>query len=300
MTRGARLARVFRGRRGWVALGLVLGLTLLALLGRWDTRKKRVNPELERAVAQAGDSIFTVARLRSWLAAQPDSLSPAEIQRWLEGWVENQILAQAALRQGLDTLADIREELGLLRLHYLRGLMEEQSLAESLKVSTLEVKTWARANPDLLALPEAQLRFQWLTGGDSLALARLLPQFQRGQLGEKRVADLRLGAGRTDFVTRQELPPAHAPFLAGLKLRQATPVLRGAEGWVVYRLEEIRPVGWMPDVERDEELVRSLMLRDLSWKRMASRLETLRQEAVWKVDLTPLLEVEIGVAPDRR
>ncbi|MFA7332238.1 MAG: peptidylprolyl isomerase [Candidatus Delongbacteria bacterium] len=299
MTGGARLSRALWGKRGWVALGVLLLLALLALLGRWDTHRRRARPDLERAVAQADDSIFTVARLRAWLDAQPDSLSREEVQHWLEGWVEDQILYQAAVRQGLDTLGGVREELKRLRLRYLRGLLEEQSLAESLRISTLELKTWARANQDLLALPERQLRFSWVAGADSLALARLIPVIQRDQLTRKRLEDQRLGSGRTEFVTRGELPLAHAAILLGLKLHQASPVLRGPEGWMVYQLEEVRPVGWVPDPDQHEELVRAAMLQDLRWKRLQSRLETLRQEAVWKVDLTPLLEVEIGVPPAR-
>jgi hypothetical protein len=289
------------GRRGgWVALGVVLVLTLLAFIGRWDTQRRKAHPELERAVAQAGDSVFTVARLRSWLDAQPESLSVEDVQRWLENWVENQILSQAAHKQGLDSLAGIREELGLLRMRYLRGLLEEQAMAETLRISSLELKTWARANQDLLAAPERQYRFSWVAGADSQALARLIPIIQRDQLTRKTLEDRRLGSGQTDFVTRAELPLSHASALISLKLHQTSRVLRGPEGWVVYQLEELRPVGWVPDPEQDEELVRMAMLQDLRWKRLQSRMETLRQEAVWKVDLTPLLEVEIGVPPARR
>jgi hypothetical protein len=59
-------------------------------------------------------------------------------------------------------------------------------------------------------------------------------------------------------------------------------------------------VGWLPDPEVDGDIVRTAMLQDLRRKRLESRLENIRQSAVWKVDLEPLLEVESGVPPARR
>jgi hypothetical protein len=289
-----------RGRRGWISLALLLALALLALVGRWDLRRRHGQPELRRLVAQAGDSVFTVARLRAWLAAQPESLGSEQVRAWLEGWVEDQILAQAALRQGLDTLKGAREELGRIRLRYLRGLLEEQSLSESLSVSTLELKTWLKGNGALLELPERRLRLEWWAGRDSLVLARLAREVARGRDVGQRLEGLRVIHGRTDYLARGELEPGHAEAAFRLKPLQMTPVLPLSTGWVCYQLESQRPAGWVPDPDEDEALVRAAMLQDLRWKRLQARLEALRQEAVWKVDLDPLLEVEAGVPPPRR
>lgn len=291
---------LLKGRRGWISLAVLLLLALLAVIGRWDAQRRRGHPELRRLVAQAGDSVFTVARLRAWLAAQPDTLSRAEVQDWLEGWVEDQILAQQAVRQGLDTLHDAREELGRIRLRYLRGLLEEQSLAESLSISTLDLKTWLKGNSALLELPERQARLDWWAGRDSLALARLVPGLLRGRVTDQRLQDLHVIHGQTGYLGRGELDPRHAEAVFRLKFLQMTPALPLSTGWVIYQLAGQRPAGWVPDPDQDEELVREAMQQDLRWKRLQARLEALRQEAVWKVDLDPLLEVEAGVPPPRR
>jgi hypothetical protein len=291
--------QLLKGRRGWVTLSVVLALGLLAIIGRWDAQRRK-RPALHRVVAQAGDSVFTVARLRAWLSAQPETLSRVEVQDWLEGWVEDQILAQAALRLGLDTLGGAREELGRIRLRYLRGLLEEESLAESLSISKLELKTWFKGNSDLLAQPERQLRLDWYAGRDSLALARLSPQLARDRVPERRLEELGIRRGQTGYLPRSELSPRHADALFRLKYMQISPVLPLPGGWVLYRLAGQRPTGWLPDPDADEALVRDAMLQDLRWKRLQSRLEALREEAVWKVDITPLLETEGGVPPPRR
>lgn len=297
---GAWRPHFLKGRRAWVAIGLVLLLATLALLGRWDARRRRPQPEMLRSVAQAGDSIFTVARLRTWLAAREDTLSREEIRQWLEGWVEDQLLAQAAMRQGLDTLHGVAEELHRIRLRYLRGLLEEQSLAETLSISKLELRTWARANEDLLAIPERQLKLSWYVGRDSLALARLVPQLQRSRVRERHLSDEDLQSGQTPYLTRSELPATHAAAVSALEMRGVSPVLPLPGGYVVYQLVGQRPVGWVPDPDADEGTVRAAMLQDLRWKRLQARFDALRDEAVWKVDITPLLEVESGVPRARR
>jgi len=288
-----------RDRRGWIAVGLIVMLVSLALLGRWDWRSRSDQPELRRAVAQAGDSVLSVARLRAYLDSRGDSLTREELERWLDGWVEDQILAQEAHRLGLDTLARVREELGRLRLRYLRGLLEEQALAETLSISQLELRTWARANEDLLALPERQLDLDWYSGQDSLLLTQLVALLRRGRVELPLPDSLGVLKGRTGWTALDELPRAHGPILEGLDLAQWSPVLPVPGGWILYQVQGQRPVGWLPDADQDEAMVREAMVQDLRHKRLESRLEALRQEAVWKVDLDPLLEVESGVPPSR-
>ncbi|MDP2360987.1 MAG: hypothetical protein Q8O14_09570 [bacterium] len=301
MSRREWKPRSRRGRLAWTAVALLAALTILALIGRWDAaRRRQISPELRRAVAQAGDSILSVARVRAWLDSRPERLSQDELRRWLEGWVEDQILAQAAARLGLDTTASVREDLVRLRLRFLRGLLEEQSLAESLTVSKLELRTWAKANEDQLALPERHVQVTWLFGEDSLALARMIPHLARGRVREQDLEELELRRGQSGYLARPDFLPGHAEAVAALKMLEVTPVLPLPGGWVIYQLTGQRPVGWLPDPEQDEELIRRAMIQDLRWKRLQDRLETIRREAVWKVDLTPLLEVESGVPPSRR
>lgn len=288
-----------RDRRGWIAVGLIVMLVSLALLGRWDWRSRSDQPERRRAVAQAGDSVLSVARLRAYLDSREDSLTREELERWLDGWVEDQILAQEAHRLGLDTLAHVREELGRLRLRYLRGLLEEQALAETLSVSQLELRTWARANEDLLAQPERQLDLDWYSGQDSLLLSELAGLLRRGRMKFPLPDSLGVLKGRTGWTALDELPRAHGPALEGLDLQEWSPVLPVPGGWILYQVQGQRPVGWLPDADQDEAMVREAMMQDLRHKRLESRLEALRQEAVWKVDLEPLIEVESGVPPSR-
>ena len=288
-----------KNRSLWVGLAFLVGLTLLALLGRWDFRRRHQGPDGPRVVAQAGESLFTVDRLRAWLADQPENLPEEDIRRWLEGWVEDQLLAQAALKAGLDTLAGSRELLSRQRLRLLRGLLEEASLAETLSVSQLELRTWARANQGLLVLPEPLLRLEWLESTDSLALAGLADRFRRGRLERDEPLPPGVERGVTPLTSQAGLPPFHADRLLRLSEGETTPVLRLRRGWAIFRLLEERPQGWLRDPDLHPELVREAMLRDLRWKRLQSRLETLRQESPWRVDLEPLRELEAGLPNPR-
>lgn len=293
-------AQLFRDRRGWIAVGTILVFAALALLGRWDWRSRSDHPELRRAVAQAGDSMFSVARLRAYLGSLDDSLTREEVERWLESWVEDQVLSQEARRLGLDTLAHVREDLARLRMRYLRGLLEEQSLAETLSISPLELRTWARANEDLLALPERQLDLDWYSGQDSLFLSQVPGLLRRQRLSFPLPDSVGVIKGRTGWTAVDELPRAHGPSVQNLEMEGWSPVLSVPGGWILYQLQAQRPVGWLPDPEVDGDMVRTAMLQDLRRKRLESRLESIRQSAVWKVDLEPLLEVESGVPPARR
>lgn len=291
---------IVKSRRAtWWGLGVLTLLVLLALLGRWDLRRRHQGSDGPRVVAQAGESLFTVDRLRAWLADQPEDLPEEEIHRWLEGWVEDQLLAQAALKAGLDTLAGNRELLARQRLRLLRGLLEEASLAETLSVSQLELRTWAKANQGLLVLPEPLLRLEWLESADSLALAGLADRFRRGRLGRDEPLPPGVERGVTPLTSQAGLPPFHTDRLLRLSEGETTPVLRLRRGWALFRLLEERPQGWLPDPDLHPELVRDAMLRDLRWKRLQSRLETLRQSSPWRVDLEPLRDVEAGLSSSR-
>lgn len=283
----------------WWGLGVLTLLVLLALLGRWDFRRRNQGPGGPRVVAQAGESLFTVDRLRAWLADQPENLPEEEVRRWLEGWVEDQLLAQAALKAGLDTLAGNRELLVRQKLRLLRGLLEEASLAETLSVSPLELRTWARANQGLLVLPEPLVRLEWLESTDSLSLAGLADELRRGRLDAGDPLPPGVERGVTPLTSQAGLPPFHADRLLRLSEGETTPVLRLRRGWAIFRLLEERPQGWLPDPDLHPELVRDAMVRDLRWKRLQSRLETLRQSSPWRVDLEPLRELEAGLPQPR-
>jgi hypothetical protein len=112
------------------------------------------------AVAKVWSVEDAVRRLASrWFTVSGDTVRGVASRLYgvFREWVEQELLAQEALRRGLDRAPEVERQVAPWRDHYLAG-MTERRIHEQVRVTDPEVYAFMHTSDTSLSLPQVQLR----------------------------------------------------------------------------------------------------------------------------------------------
>lgn len=228
---------------------------------------------LTDSLAVAGNTRWTVAevldRLRSRrLRIQRDRISdvPALLNGELEYWTQQELLADEALRRGLDRRPDVEERLALWREAYLAMMMKH--LAESrVGVTEADILEEMASADSAVHLPEVNLRILRTASLDAMQSA--LEDLERGEefadVVRRWTTDVatRETGGLTGFLPVRARDPV-ASLAAGLEPGDRYGPVSAPGGFLLLEVEETREGGALPDsvrIRRREEAREAVFAR---------------------------------------
>ncbi len=119
---------------------------------------------LRDTLAVAGSTVWNVGDIIGRLTGEGFGVHrtalgsiPLRLNTELMGLVQRELIAQEALRRGLDTAADVRREVELWRQSFLAAMEREEILKET-SVSDAEVWAVMKTRDSSVALPQVQVR----------------------------------------------------------------------------------------------------------------------------------------------
>ena len=117
---------------------------------------------------------------------------PARLNTELKALVRRELMAQEALRRGLDTLSDVRRQLGMWKDSFLAS-REREAIRKSVSVTDAEVWSYLKSEDSSVAVPRVQVRE---------LLTRTFEQMQGA------MDDLGRGMSFADAVTKWSVDPS--------------------------------------------------------------------------------------------
>jgi hypothetical protein len=268
------------------------GFQLLVLIFISCTTNQAPQPSKTIPVATIGDSVFTLDRLNQYLSALPDTLSQEAIERFLLDWVEAQAFAQEAANQGLYDDPLILEKLSMIKLRFLRGLLEGKTMDADIEISQRQLKKWYRANKKRFQLSNRQLKFAWYTSADSSALDGIHRAVKSGKLRADQLSKEGVYHGKTGFVSKYDLDSRWVNDIFNLEYLEVSPVYRGRDRWIFYHAVGQRPVGYQLSLDNAEGEIRQDMEENLIREKQIELREKVLRDLEYKIDLDPLYLLE--------
>jgi peptidyl-prolyl cis-trans isomerase C len=247
------------------------------------------------AWSQAAQSQDTLTRAFVTVNGEPQSLARAEVllreqiargapnspqvqAAVRDALVTQALMAQAAVKEGLDKLPLVQAQMELARQSVLIQAWQQQT-AQSKEVSDEDLRVEYERQLKLLGPKQYRLRHILVNEEDTakLLLERLRSGGKLADLaGEYSRDDATRGTGGlTDWLAQGEMQPALLKAVDSLKAGQLAPApVRGPAGWHVVALEDER--AFSPPAR---DTLRPQLLRAIAQQRIQSAVEQLRQSA---------------------
>jgi peptidyl-prolyl cis-trans isomerase C len=247
------------------------------------------------AWSQAAQSQDSLTRAFVTVNGEPQSLARAEVllreqiargapnspqvqAAVRDALVTQALMAQAAVKEGLDKLPLVQAQMELARQSVLIQAWQQQT-AQSKEVSDEDLRVEYERQLKLLGPKQYRLRHILVNEEDTakLLLERLRSGGKLADLaGEYSRDDATRGTGGlTDWLAQGEMQPALLKAVDSLKAGQLAPApVRGPAGWHVVALEDER--AFSPPAR---DTLRPQLLRAIAQQRVQAAVEQLRQTA---------------------
>ena len=247
------------------------------------------------AWSQAAQSQDSLTRAFVTVNGEPQSLARAEVllreqiargapnspqvqAAVRDALVTQALMAQAAVKEGLDKLPLVQAQMDLARQSVLIQAWQQQT-AQSKEVSDEDLRVEYERQVKLLGPKQYRLRHILVNEEDTakLLLERLRSGGKLADLaGEYSRDDATRGTGGlTDWLAQGEMQPALLKAVESLKAGQLAPApVRGPAGWHVVALEEER--AFTPPAR---DTLRPQLQRAIVQQRIQTAVEQLRQSA---------------------
>jgi peptidyl-prolyl cis-trans isomerase C len=210
----------------------------LALVCLWTAGCGNRNKDAGIA-AKVGSVELTVKTLRGQMAKE--GLSSSREAEFIDNWVNEELLAQEARRQGLSRDGDLRWELEKIENQLLINKLIEKTFAEKIRISDAEIADFYEKNKSLFSLEEDEVRFLHILTKTQAEAEAALQEIRAGKTFEETARErstdpFRDKGGDVGFVRRTDAIPevSHAAF--ALNEGALSPIFKSAQGYHLIKL----------------------------------------------------------------
>jgi peptidyl-prolyl cis-trans isomerase C len=223
-------SKACRAWRTIVCFGLASGL--------WTAGCRDRNGD-DKVAASVGRAELTFETLRSRMAKQ--GLPSSQEAEFIDTWVNEELLAQEARRQGLDGDGDLKWELEKIENQLLINKLVEKTFSEKVRISDDEVAAFFEKNISLFAADEDEVRFLHILTRTQADAEAALQQIRAGKSFEETARERSIDpysekGGDVGFVRRGDTIPELARAAFALSEGGLSPIVKSAQGFHLIKL----------------------------------------------------------------
>lgn len=269
-----------QGARAAVAL-LLSFLVLLACRGS----------EEKNVVARVGKSELTLQEVLDRTLGSDSPSARSQAERYIQHWVESELLYQEALRRGVDKEPPVRLAIKEMTRDYVTTALVD-NLADALTVSDTEVERYYQDQPEEYQAEEDlyhPLLILVRTQAEAVEVRRELMAGEAFADVAKRysIDGSRFQGGDLGYVPLRELSPLLGRAVSAMRPGELSAPLKSEVGYNLIRLEAVQKKGSIrPLTEVRSQLVQRILARkkEEMYKQLISRLSgetTLYTDLTW-------------------
>lgn len=253
MRRSAQRARSSGRFRCRAAVRLALALiTLLSACGK--------DPE-QRVVAHVGQTVLTVQELTASLPNIADSeFSRLQRERFVQQWLEAELLYQQAVKEKIDRRPDVRRDLEKLRKDYIVSSFLAEQVDEPVQVSDAELQEYYQKNQDEFEVAQDLYQLDMILVETAAQAKEVRDRLVAGEefsllAKEKSIDHNREQGGAWGPVPLQQLAPALATVVAKMKVQEISQPVKSSMGYHIIHLGEMVKKGQVRSYEQVRETI---------------------------------------------
>lgn len=278
------MTRKLTFRTAVVVMALVLGAAACTR-SQTDGRPPQAG---DQAVAKVGDWTIWASDVKREAVAQglvgegePLSTTSDMFRQVLDGVIDQKLLAAEAVKRKLEQDPAVQRRLAAARDRILGDVLVERSVERAVNDNNIrglyqELQRGARPTEEFRAR-----QIVTSTEAEAQSVAKLLAAgatFESLVLAKSTDAATRFSGGDLGYFTTDVMPDGYDEALKGVKAGQVVGPFRTDAGWVVLKVEDLRPQQPISLEEAKPQIVRFLTYSDVR-----DLLETLRKNAKIRV-----------------
>ncbi len=263
---------------------------LFAVLIAFCACKKSVESAV---VARVGNAQLTVAALQELLPTiQNQKLGRLQSERYIQQWLESELLYQQALKEKIDKLPHVRLHIEKLQKDYIVSAYLQQKVDQEVQVHEADFQEYYQHNSDEFKAEEDLYKLDLILV-ESLARAR--EARNRLVAGEAFAAVAknisldysRYQDGQLGFVSVRQLSPLLAAAVTGLKMQEVSQPIKSEMGYNLLRLQGVIRKGQIQPYEE----VKATVISRLQAKKREEMYQRVINELGAKVKVSTDLSV---------
>lgn len=198
-------------------------------------------------VAKVGNKDLSLQELDEIIPDNPNFIiSEVQIQKYIQKWVETELVYQEALRRRIDSQTDVKRQLKNIAKDYIVGVYLEQYVDHDLSINDDEIEEYYLENSDEFirekTLYNVQLALLETRAEANSARRRLAEDFEN-VAREVSVDASKSKGGNYGWVTLDDLPKPIATIIPSLSLNSISRPIQTSMGYYLIRITEIRKEG---------------------------------------------------------
>jgi hypothetical protein len=224
-------------------------------------------------LAKVGSHELTRRELSAFAGLPAESLGVSECRRWVDNWIEGELVAAEAKKRKLDHDGEIVAKLATVRTELYRAKMLADMAAPPPNDSAVAVYYAAHRQEFLRSGDAYLLELYWAEHRETIALFR--DQLARGDTTMLRIGDVS-SEGKW-LAEAGELPPDLDRELTSLQPGEITFPRPYEDGFRIVRLLEVYPAGKVLDLSAVRDEIVARLMFEQSRRRQDSLMTVLRE-----------------------
>ncbi|HPN33824.1 MAG TPA: peptidyl-prolyl cis-trans isomerase [bacterium] len=215
----------------------------------------------QQVIAHVGKSVLTAQDLTDALPEIKDSaFSRLQQERYVQQWLEAELLYQQALKEKIDRRPDVRRDLEKLRKDYIVSVFLAERVDQQVQVSEAELQDYYQKNQEEFEVAEDLYQLDMILV-ETLAQAKeVRDRLVAGEdfslvAKEKSIDHNRELGGAWGLVPLQQLTPALASVVAKMKVQDISQPVKSSLGYHIIRLGEMLKKGQVRSYDQVREAI---------------------------------------------
>jgi len=243
-----------RGAEIWL---LCLSVVLTSVLSSCERRSLSASP----VVAQVGEAQLTLDDIRKSLPADPGiELSRVQVERFVQQWIESELLYNEAVRMGVDKQPEVQQQLHDLMKEYIAASFAQQYADKNVETTDEEIQVFYQENASEFVYSEDHYHVLLILVNSGREAASIRSSLQLGQdfaevARAQSLDGSRDAGGDLGWVTLNTLLPSIGRAVPYLPMGQVSQPIRTDLGYYLVQVLGVRKKGEPQSIEQVREVI---------------------------------------------
>ena len=248
-------------------------------------------------VARVGQSVLTLQELRECTPGTGTEIARSQAERYIQHWIESELLYQEALKRGVDKQAEVQRALKEMSRDYIISAFSDQTADAAVSVSDEEVQNYYQEQKDEFQA-EADLYHLLLilvqSQNEALRLRRALAGGTPFSeiAGRSSLDGSRRQGGDLGYVPLSALSPMLARAVSSMQPGSLSAPVKSELGYNLIRLVDVQRKGALRALEEVRPVIEQRITARKKEEALQNLISRLSSEAALYTDMTTLESLE--------
>jgi len=232
-------------------------------------------------VARVGNSRLTLQELKQDIPMDASlGLSAVQIQKYVQRWVESELVYQQAMKEGIENRREVKEHIKALAKDYIVSTFIDEYSNQKLEVKENEIKAYYDKNSDEFIRPEDQYHIRLILVESYRMANAVRNELLNGTNFAKLAQDHSVDESKDDggdlgWITLNDMQPDLATRVPRLSLDSPSSPIRTSVGYYIVEPLGARKKGQVQTLDEVRDVIKmrlEITKKEQNYRRLVNRL----------------------------